>query len=430
MPKITTFGAVVAATLLIIGLIAGAFIGPMIVPREEVPVGTYPMLTGEIPIGYLADDDYVYLQLGQKWAIEMAEEDINNYYKKLGIPATVKFYTENAEGSSVKALEKAQSLAAMGCKVIIGWGWTSMINAAKSFCDANHILIVSGGSTGMTMAIPDDFIYRLRGSDIALSRVSSRMMAESGTKAIAALHVGEAWGDSFWPLVKKDIEKLGMVVVNDLRFSVDAVEFSSEMSQTAEAVREATAKYGKDKVAVYILAWYKHHTPMMKTAEAYSELSEVLWFSSGGLVFGTDVIESAGEIAAKTVNPSPNEACSKTPKYIEFCDRFRAMTGVDPPGISAANMYDCAWAVALTILQVGKYDADAIKEMFPEVCENFYGIVGWMRLNEAGDRAYQDYEIDAIVKDPDGTIHWKQIAYYDMANDNLQWFTKPGELKE
>ena len=418
--KITRFSAVISIALLIIGLIAGVLIGSYLLPNGQTAGAK---LTGEIPIGYLADDDYVYLQLGQKYAIQIVQDDINNYWQSLGLNATVKFITENAGDDEVKALAAVQTMAALGCKATVGWGWTSMIKAADSFVNTNHILLVSAGATGLAEAIPNDYIYRCRGSDGANAIVTARMMITKGIKAVAALHVGDSWGDGFWPMVQTEFQRLGGVVVSDIRFSKDATEFSSEVSQTATAVTQAIGTYTKAKVAVLLIAYPQHQAAILNAAASYPNLLSVLWFGSNGTVYNTDVIRDAGEIAAETVNYSPNEAFKKTPKYEVFRQKFHNLTGTDPVGISAANLYDAAWVIALTITQLGVYDGVKMKDMFPTVCDSFFGIVGWMHLDAAGDRAYQDYEIGMISKNATTSIiGWSTVGYYDLASDTLTWY--------
>jgi branched-chain amino acid transport system substrate-binding protein len=403
---------------LLIGLIVGALIGYEITPSKVTVTSS---LTGVIPIGFLADDDIVYTSMGGKWAVTIAQEDINAYLKEQGIPANVTFITEMAEGSDIAALQKFQSLVAMGCKAVVGFGYTSMVKACKAYADSNNILILSYSSTGMAMAIPNDFIFRFRGSDVSQTIVVARLINDMGIKAIVVLYIGDACGDSYYPELTKQYNKVNGTVIAGIRFSPDAIEFSSEVASLAANVHEAIGKYGKDKVGVALLAYDKHHPLILEAAEDYPELMEVKWFGSDASAYTPSVIRDTPEIGAKVKIYSTMAGSTKTSAYYEFRDKFYAKTGNYPPGFSAAEIYDSCWILVSTMLQVGKYDADAIQKALPHVCASYYGVDGWMKLDANGDREVQDFEIVAILEHPNGTYAWERVAWYTYATDTLQW---------
>jgi branched-chain amino acid transport system substrate-binding protein len=414
--SITQFGGILAVVTLVIGLGVGAFAGMMLAPGAGAGG-----LSGEIPIGYLADDDYTYLHLGGKVATEMAEEDINAYLEDIEAGFTISFKTESADGSATTALEKAQALNALGCKIIVGWGWTSFIQASYEYCQSNEILIVSHGSTAPSMSIEDDWVYRCRGSGLTAAKVTGKMLDDRNITHVACLQVGEAWGDSFYPEAKENFESYGIEEIEYVRFNVDATEFSTEIATIAEAVEDAIDEHGAEHVAVFHVSYYKHHPLLLEAAESYPELLDVEWFGSNGAAYGPNVLEDTPDLAVTTKSFCPNEAFSKTPKYDEFRDKYYAETGSEPPGISAVNLYDVCWLVAQTILEVDDYDSTKLREALPTVAHNFFGIVGWLEFDEYGDRAYQDYELLQIVMKNATHAEWKQVAYYTMSTGELVW---------
>ena len=48
------------------------------------------------------------------------------------------------------------------------------------------------------------------------------------------------------------------------------------------------------------------------------------------------------------------------------------------------------------------------------------GASGYIPLNEAGDRAYADYELWEIVE-KDGKYEWVATGLYSFATDSLTW---------
>jgi len=101
----------------LIALLAGIGIG-YVIPREAEPGG----LRGEIPIGVLLPltGDFASYGARGKACVELAESEIKSFVQSAGLPVTFKFYYEDTETKSDVALQKVQTLAAKGVKVVTG----------------------------------------------------------------------------------------------------------------------------------------------------------------------------------------------------------------------------------------------------------------------------------------------------------------------
>ena len=96
------------------------------------------------------------------------------------------------------------------------------------------------------------------------------------------------------------------------------------------------------------------------------------------------------------------------------------ITGRDQMSTYYANSYDIVQILGRAILEAGKYDGETIKTVIPEVCSNYYGITGWAKLNEYGDRAVADYEMYTI--EYNGTAsNWLYAGMYSSATNTANW---------
>jgi ABC-type branched-subunit amino acid transport system substrate-binding protein len=88
------------------------------------------------------------------------------------------------------------------------------------------------------------------------------------------------------------------------------------------------------------------------------------------------------------------------------------------PDVYALATYDAAWIAALAILQVGSYNATAVKAALPTVCSLFWGATGNTELNAAGDRVTMDMVFWAVVMG-----QWEQVGSYSSVSKEVTWST-------
>ena len=412
MPISKTVVIVSSIAMLIIGLLAGYFIG-----QSVTSPGQYAQLRGEIPIGVMLCDTID--GANDRPTTEIVQEEINDYLQSIGINATFKFLIEDPQGSATKALEKAQTLVAEGVKVILDWRCSSHIQAVKGYADSNHILIVSCGSTSPALAIPDDYIFRFVPDDTKQAKAIVRILMDQNIKAVVVMQRGDAWGDGIYGAFNPLFTASGGVIADYIRYDPDATEFSTEVSKAASSVRGAAATYGWNHVGFLILTFQEQVVPIQQQAGQYPELLNITWFGSDGHALSEPLVKEAGELAVRVKHVCTYFAATQSEKYQQFRAKFVAKAGMEPQSYTV-NLYDSAWVVALSTLIAGKYDANAIKKVLPQVASSYFGASGWTLLNDAGDRAGGNYAI-WIVAEENGTIQWKNVGYYDFVSDSVKW---------
>jgi len=413
--------AIISVVLLLIGLGGGYFIGQASAPTTTTT--TKPQgLSGTIPIGVVMIGSVAPRQdpAQEQWL----ETDINNYiHNVLHKNFTIDLLYEYAERSPNLALEKLQTLYAQGVRVAVGFRWSSSVQAVMDYANEHHIVIISEGSTSPKLAIPNDYIFRLVPTDNLQSRALLAIHKNLGTKAVVLIYRGDAWGDGLAEKFKEFAPEFGVEIAGEVRYSPDATEFSGEVAQLNDLITQAKQKYGNN-VAVQTFTFDEIATILQQAAD-YDTLMNTLWFGSDGYVGEDVVVRDSPQQAIKTVHISTIYAPTKSAKWMEYSEKYRSITGEDP-GAYGAAFFDAVWIAALSIIEAGVYDGEVIKDVVPIVANNYFGVTGWCRLDENGDRAAADYNVEFVGLNESGGIDWiDDAAVVKVSTGEVVWNVMP-----
>ncbi len=382
-------------------------------------------VSGTIEIGALLPltGDLASYGENSKAALELAQRDINAFLEKAGAPFRIKIVVEDSETKPEVALQKLQALAAKGIKVVIGPMTSAEVKQIKSYADQNKIVVISQSSTAPSLAIPGDYIFRFCPTDEIQGPVIAKMAKFFGKKAIVIMWRGDAWGDGLHDAVKKAAQELGIEVIDGPRYDPKAKEFANEVDQLAQKVQEAVNKYGADKVAVVYIG-FNEVVQVFTTASQYDVLKKVMWFGSDGTALLAELLKNpvAAKFAAQVKFLNPIFAATKSQKYDKIVAELKKTLGREPDTYALAA-YDAAWVAALSIAVTQKYDGEAIKNILPDVAYNYFGATGWIVLDEAGDRAFADYNLYVVIE-KDGKYTWELAGVYHYSSDSFTWNIK------
>jgi len=348
-------------------------------------------------------------------ALTLAEEDINNYLATLGLSTKVKFDVEDSKTTPEGGLQAVQSLAARGITCIIGPMISPAISASKDYVDSHHIVLLSQSSTAMSLAISDDFVFRLVTSDELQAKAIVKLMQEMGISEIAIIYRANEWGRGLADRVSELFEAAGGKVLDKIGYDPKAPEHSTEVARLADVISGAS---DLSKTAVLMISFHADGVDILNLAMSYPQLMQVAWFGTDGTAYSSKIADEAGEAASKVKLYSTMYAVI-SPLKDQFVQRFKERFG-EAPDSYAILTYDCAWLYTLTILQTGSTDGEAIRKALPEVAARFYGISGWCILNEAGDRASGDYIVVCVTQE-NGQYIWKEVAIYHTFIDTVEW---------
>ncbi len=406
----TKFVAVLAVLLLIGGFAAGWFLhtpAPEVAPpgeSTEVVFGVLLALTGELS------------SLGEssEAALEIAVKDVNEYLSGIGSQTRVRLIVEDTETDPAVALEKLQSLAGIGVKIVIGPDSSTEVEAVKAYADENGILVISHTSTAPSLAVPGDNVFRFIPDDTHQAEAIARLMWEDELRAVIAMWRGDVWGDDLSKATKARFEELGGAVLDGVRYNpstATTANFSAEVESLNAQVSQAIAQYGDaDAVGVHLMA-FEEVVPIFVEAQNYPLLSSVQWYGSDGTVLDKELVSNpeAAEFAVST--GFPNSAYGVNPGLVQ--EQIRAKIGRDPE-TDSLTAYDALWVATHAYLATGRTnDSATLKRALQQTANSYYGATGWTTLNEAGDRKFGDYDFWAVQED-DGVFQWERVAKYQV----------------
>jgi branched-chain amino acid transport system substrate-binding protein len=411
-------GAIVIA--LIIGVVLGYAASMLMAPPTVTPGPTG--LSGEILIGCPLALTGAFGSFGtrEKYAIEIAQNEINDFVTKAGVPVTFTFLIEDTETKPDVALSKVQALAAKGVKVLAGGFTSGELRGIGAYVEANKIVTLASASTADRKSIGKGFdegsyIIRTLPSCEAEGVAMTKAILDMGYNKIAIITAKVTYSEAIEKAFISEFEKAGGEVVYEISYEEGTKTFTSELS----LLEAEMTKYTKDEIALFANMWEDVALFLQQAEGRNSPLLEYTWFGPDTYAYSTVVLDEAGTIAAKVKLISVNFEAPATERYLKFVEVFKGRVG-EIPDIYAVGAYDNAWIAVLSILSAGKYDGEAIRAVIPYVANHFYGALGNPALLPNGDRETMDqgfYAIKIVAGKPD----WVRVALYESGTGKLTW---------
>ncbi|MEM1619923.1 MAG: ABC transporter substrate-binding protein [Fervidicoccaceae archaeon] len=427
--------AIMVALLLIgvaVGFVAGRGAAPtpviktttITVTATAAPVG----LTGEVKIGALLPLTGVLSTFGAQFreSLLLAEKEINDYLNAIGRPWRIKFVIEDTATDPKTHLDKLQALHGAGIKIFVGGASSAELRESLGYVTANKLLIISPSSTSPALALKDTAL-RFTPNDVYQGKAIADVLWQRGVRWVAPVWRGDTWGDGLKEYtIKRFLELCGASkescgVLEGIRYDPAAKEFSAEAAKLNAIVRDAVAKYGKDKVGVLAIG-FEETAALVLAAKAYPALSEVVWQGSDGTAGISQFLDpSIADFVVKTKMYNTMASPGVSPHADKVRDYIKQKLGMDPIGY-AYFVYDIAWTLALALDAVGKYDPIAVYNALPLVLKHYIGASGYIELDENGDRSVADFDL-WVVTPKDGTYVWKIAGLYKGLTGTVEWYS-------
>ncbi|MDH5769958.1 MAG: ABC transporter substrate-binding protein [Candidatus Bathyarchaeota archaeon] len=417
--------SVMLVAALLVGLLIGYGVCSFFAPAAPAVAG----LQGQVKIGGLLPLSGPLGTYGEdiKAAIEVAQEDVNAYLSTAGAEWTVVVEYEDTQTVPEVALEKFESLAGRGIKIVLGPMASGSCAAVKSYADTNDILYISPSSTATELSIPGDNLFRLCALDDLQGPAMAATMYSAGIRIIVSEYADNVWGAGLDDIATQKFEELGGTVQESIGWDPDTTEFSPVVEAINSAVEAALAKgFALDEIGVLHISYRKGAVSIFPVALLYPTLVKVKWFGSDGTVMLPDLadLEEAPDptnFALTTEYTNTMFAIPESPTYTSVRSKIISKIGREPT-IYAYSAYDSVWLVALALATVNDYDPMKVKDTFPTVTGHYTGASGSITLNANGDLAAADYALWRPVE-TDGVVEWKTVGKYDHVTGTVTWYT-------
>ncbi|KXS45073.1 MAG: branched-chain amino acid transport system substrate-binding protein [Methanolobus sp. T82-4] len=396
--------------LISILLIASTGLGCIGSPEETSPE------SGDITIGALLPLTGNLESIGQasQTALEVSQEDINGYFSGLGSEKNVEIVVKDTESDPEITLEKLRELDEMGIKIVIGPQASEEAEAVLEYATENGIVLISTASTAPSLAIPDDNLYRFVPDDTNQGAVLATLMEEDNVTAVVPVYRDDVWGGELTDEVKTNFESREGTVLEGIAYDADNENLSTEIEKLNDEVTSATTEYGDENVAVF-LASYSEATEIFTLAQDYPALSDIKWYGSDGIALNEDLIKDndAAAFAAETNIMAPIYGYEEeNDRYMAIESRVEERLGRLPETYALAA-YDALWIATFVDLDSVPENDKSIRLAMNTLTDTYFGVTGWTKLDENGDRENWDYDIWTI-SETDSGHQWERAARYQV----------------
>ena len=386
-------------------------------------------LTGTVPIGDLTDLSGELQAIGsqQKIAVGLAINDINAYLLAVG-DTNVKFatVTEDTALNPATALTDLQTLNAQGVQVVVGPLTSGEASNILQYADSNHIVLISPSSTAISLAIPNDYLFRLVPNDAAQSFAIARALISDNVKDIVVINQQSVYGTGLANATMIRYEALGGHVQSEIQYSSTATDFTPTLTTAQSEYQTAVSTYGAASVAILAIGYQEVGQMLIQAKSSFPNLLTSIWYGSDGESDNTDFTNSTSAVApissqVKLIS-TIGQAPVATAKTTAFVAEFNASAGTAPNSY-AINAYDATWIAALSVLAAGQNSGQAIQKVLPSIANNYFGASGWTQLQPSGDEAPVGYDIYE-VQTTGGVTQWVLAGTYSSGTDTVTW--QPG----
>jgi len=383
-------------------------------------------LSGTITIGDLTDLSGALSAIGtqQKTAVDLAVADINTYLAQASM-TNVKFAANDQDTGLVpaKALTDLQSLSASGVQVVVGPLTSSEASTVLQYADQNHIVLISASSTAISLAIPNDYLFRLVPNDAAQSLAIGRELVNQNIKDIVVIAQNSVYGAGLANATEARFTALGGTVQDSILYSTTVTDFTPTLTTAQTDYNAAVSKFGAGSVAIVAIGFQEVGQMLLQTKSSFPALLKTTWYGSDGESQNTDFTNSTGGVGSiasqvKLIS-SIGENPPTTDKSNAFVKEFNATAHATPDSY-AVSAYDATWVAALSILATGQNNGAAIQKILPSVANNYFGASGWTELQASGDLAPTGYSFYEIQASSSGD-NWVLAGTYSAGSDSITW---------
>ena len=362
---------------------------------------TNSSLTGTIQIGGLFPLTGSLSNLGEdaRAGANLAVIDFNEYLEKLESNWELYMITEDSGTSPTITLEKITSLKAKNTNIVLGPASSAEVSYVKGYVDSNNMLIISYGSSATSLSIPNDSLYRLAPDTTQQGNAIANIIYSEGITTLIPIWRGDVWGDGLHDSIFSEFTRIGGTVDEGIRYFPDTTEFPIETSFLSQRVQHHLDSIDAEKIGVLIIG-FQEYVQIIYSASQYDVLDDIRWFGSPGVTETSQMVNdpTLKEFSEKTQFTAVQFGASYSSEYDKVKKRIELEIG-RPAGIYAFSAYDSVWIFGLTMLETQSDEVSIVKSKIPEIADNYIGVIGSTKLNNAGDLATANYDIVGIKND-------------------------------
>jgi branched-chain amino acid transport system substrate-binding protein len=358
-----------------------------------------------------------------KAAIELSIDSLNQRYASIGSSVRFACTFTDTHLDTILTLTAARNMYDNGIRLLVaGPNNSAGLKAIQLFLDQNQMLAVTCFSSSPSLAIKNDYIYRLITDDNVQGQALVKMMEYDSILALIPIWREDTYGTGLYQTVKQKFLDQGGTVLEGISYKPEATNFQEIIQQVAPQITNAITTFGASRVAVILIS-YQEAVNFLKAAASVNDLSHVKWYGCDANVQKASITSdsTAGSFAQSIRFLAPimgiGTAGNLPVTAQALTDQIFAKTGLHPDAY-ALTAYDAVQIYGLAYDIVRSYNAPLMKNVIPSVCESYNYLGISRKLNAAGDLATANYIFWTVVRTPEGLV-WDSYATYMADGDNI-----------
>lgn len=342
-------------------------------------------------------------------AIQIAIDRINDDFESQGVLYRFELTSYDTQLDPAKAILAMNSIAASGCKLVIGPQTSSELLAIKSFADSLGILVVSPTSTSASLAIPNDMVFRFSPGQTILAAAMSQSYINQGKQALIMIARNDAGSTGLQTALASHFTNAGGVVIEAGFFNGSDTDFSTVLAEVKTQILNLSSTYSNAQIGV-VTSSFDETTLIFNQAASDPILSTVNWFGGVGFFKNEALMNDpiAAQFAVNTQFYSPGFSLPLSEQNVwePLLANIYSTTGIQG---AAATM--CAYDIMSVFgKMVRDYNtvpsnAEAKQSAFQASANSFLGATGLITLDANGDRSNGVFDFWGLQNN-NGTYEW------------------------
>ena len=365
-------------------------------------------------------------------SMKIAETDLNRYLEMYGSKGSVQLQVLDTKSDNTVTQSLLKDVNSQkNSRLVIGPYTSDAVRSVKDYADTNEMILLSPGSTAVSLSIANDNIYRLVMDDNKQADALSHYLEQEGIKVLIPIWIDNEYGNSLQSELRKTLTGSGKTVMDGVSFSPSQTDFSSVLKTVQDEVNTGLKSYSANTIGVVVVA-LDQGVSILESANAFTGLNTVRWFGSDSMAKISSLWNNAQarEFALKTKFTASYFAPELDlyvwgiaggnlfKSYFEnFLTRYQQEAN-NHPGSYTYSSYDAVWLTAMTNFQLTS--STDLKTTITIMRSTFNLSPGYNernQFNDAGDKAYGSFGFAQVEND--GT--WNSVAAYHFSTDKANW---------
>ena len=357
-------------------------------------------------------------------AINIALNEINLYFQNTSSKLKFKLVIEDTKTDTNVCLEKLKSFKEKKIKFVVGPYTSAELAAIKDYANQNEMLLLSHSAVAISLAIPNDNVYRMAPCDSLQAKAITKMLNFSGITALVSLIRNDLWGKELNAATQSLFIQQGGRANSTVSFGPNnTYGFEDIVSLVDGDVRGLKQNYNYNdlEIGCYFLSM-DEGVKYLRLVKNYNDLKQVRWFGGSAFAMNKQVLQDtdAAEFCYHSQLTCPIFALDPNAenRWSAIKNLIKSRIGREPSAY-AINAYDALWLYALAYGEAGK-DAEfaALKQAFLTKSNNYDGASGKVKFDANGDRTNVNYDFWGVEKN-ESIYFWEKRAEYNTSTDEL-----------